>query len=423
MLPQSSAILSDIELPRMVPVRQLFPHNELVCPEKELRNTLSQASICKSIQPGQSICITCGSRGIANHAAFVREIVSFVRERGAQPFLIPAMGSHGGATARGQLDILKSFGITESTCGCPIYSGMETVKIGKTEQGQDVFIDCYAAKADGIILYNRIKPHTSFHGPYESGLMKMAAIGLGKQKGAEACHINGYDLMGEMIPRFGKVVLEKAHILFGVGIIENAHDLTSKIVVLSPEQIVAKEPELLQDAAGQMAQILLPSPDVLVVDQIGKDISGAGMDPNVIGRFFSKEFFGGLKPRQIVALDLTDNSHGNALGIGFADFITRRIFEKIDWDSMYANALTCLRGNSAYLPLVMDSDKLAISGAIHFSWGIDRKNVRIIRIKSTAELIDIEVSESMLEQVETNEQLQIKGASHEWSFNESWNLW
>ncbi len=422
MLTQSAVILKDIPIPKMVPVAQHFPKNGLPDVRAAVRQALDQPKILERVQPGMRICITCGSRGVANALAITQELVAFVKARGAEPFCIPAMGSHGGATAEGQLAVLAGYGITEESCGCPILSSMETVKIGTCPKG-DVYIDKYAAGADGIILFNRIKPHTSFRGPYESGLMKMATIGLGKQEGAESCHINGYDFMGELLPLFGNVVLQNAPILFGLGVIENAFEETCKVAALTREEIPEKEPELLREAFTQMPQLYLPEADVLVVDWIGKEISGAGMDPNVVGRFFAKGLSGGLKVRQIALLDLTEQSHGNGLGVGLADFTTRRLVDKIDWDTTYANVLTCLRANSAYVPAALDNHRDAIAGAIMFCWGIDKKDVKIIRIKNTLELSHIYVSESLLDQVRADPRLEILGEAEPFPFDQEGNLW
>lgn len=422
MLTQTSAILRDIPLPRMVPVAQHFPQNGLPDVRAAVRSALERPQIMERVQPGMSICITCGSRGVANALAIAQELVAFVKGRGANPFIIPAMGSHGGATAEGQRAVLAGFGITEESCGCPIYASMDTVKIGSCPKG-DVFIDKFAAGADGIILNNRIKPHTSFRGPYESGLMKMAAIGLGKQHGAEACHINGYDFMGELMPMFGSVVLQNAPVLFGLGCIENAFEQTCRVEALTREEIPLKEPELLREAFANMPQLYLPETDVLVVDWIGKEISGAGMDPNVVGRYFAKGLSGGLRARQIALLDITEQSHGNGLGIGLADFTTRRLADKIDWDATYANCLTCLRANSAYVPVALDSHRDAIAGAVMFCWGIDKSRARIIRIKNTLELSHIFVSESLLENVRADDRLEILGAPEHFPFDEFGNLW
>jgi hypothetical protein len=422
MLVQTAEILKDISIPRMIPVLQNFPQNGIKNIPPEINKLLNQKKIKQLIRPGMNICITVGSRGIANNFTIVKEIVKFVKNSGANPFIIPAMGSHGGSTPQGQTSILKEFGITPESCGCPIISSMETVKIGVTKEGHDVFIDKHAASADGIILYNRIKPHTSFRGSYESGLMKMAAIGLGKQHGAESCHKNGYDYMGNLVPLFGKVVLANAPILFGFGVIENAFEEICKMVTLTNSEIIDKEPLLLKEAFLNMPQIYLKNADVLIIDQIGKEISGAGMDPNVIGRYFAKGLSGGLNPRQIVLLDLTEQSHGNFLGVGLADFTTRRVFNKMNFDSTYANALTCLRANSAYIPVVLDTDRQAIAAAIMFCWGVDETKVKIIRIKNTLQLQNILVSESLLNDVKADPRLEIIGEAQSLPFDKFGNL-
>lgn len=422
MLVQTAEILKEMPMPRMARVRQYFPHTAITDLPAAIRAQLEQEKIVSLIKPGMRLCITCGSRGVANSALIAKELVAFVKRHGGEPFIIPAMGSHGGATAQGQLAILRNYGITEESCGCPILATMETVKIGVTDEGHDVFIDKYAAGADGIILNNRIKPHTSFRGPYESGLVKMSVIGLGKQKGAEACHINGYDYMGQLIPLFGKVVFANAPILFGFGTLENEYEETAKVVALTKDEILTEEPKLLQEAFAMMPRLLLPSCDVLIVDQIGKEVSGAGMDPNVIGRYFAKGLSGGLQVRQIALLDLTDASHGNFLGTGLADFITRRVYNKIDLDVTYANCLTCLRANSAYLPVILDNDRQAIAGAIMFCYGIDRTKARVIRIKNTLELSEIEVSESMLDEVRENPELTLLSNARDLPFDAQGNL-
>ena len=422
MLKQTAEILKDFPMPRMARVHQHFHHERIKDLPGAIRQALEQEKIVSRIKPGMRICITCGSRGVTNSLLIAQELVQFVKRHGGEPFIIPAMGSHGGATAEGQRAILCNYGITEENCGCPIKASMETVRIGVTDEGHDVFIDRYAAEADGIILNNRIKPHTSFRGPYESGLMKMSVIGLGKQRGAEACHINGYDFMGHLIPLFGKVVLNKAPILFGLGVLENEYEETAKVVALTREEIFSEEPKLLKEAFSMMPRLLLPSCDVLIVDEIGKEISGAGMDPNVVGRYFAKGLSGGLQVRQIALLNLTDASHGNFLGTGLADFTTRRVYDKIDFDSTYANVLTCLRANSAYLPVVLDNDRQAIAGALMFCYGIDRAKARVIRIKNTLKLSDIEVSESMLDEVRINPDLSIESEAKPMEFDENGNL-
>ena len=241
------SLLKDVSIPRFVKVRQNFS-DEHIPPEKipdAVRSALSRPAIAGTVKPGMRICLTCGSRGIDNIVAITAAVAEFCKARGAQPFAIPAMGSHGGATAQGQLEVLRSLGITEESIGCPIHAAMDTVRIGSTEEGEPVYIDRHAAEADGIIVINRIKPHTSFRGTYESGLMKMMAIGLGKQKGAETCHADGFPQMHRKVPLFGKAILKNAPVLFGLGILENAFDHTARLHALTPEEIITEEPVLL----------------------------------------------------------------------------------------------------------------------------------------------------------------------------------
>lgn len=282
-----SELLADIPLPRMRKVRQKF---DAACIEvqdipRRIEEEFSRSEISETIRPGMEIAITAGSRGIANIPLILSAIVEEVKKRGALPFLVPAMGSHGGATAEGQAEVLREYGITEDTVGCEIRSSMETVVVGKTSDGRPVYVDRNAAGADGIIVCGRIKPHTGYRGKYESGIMKMMAIGLGKQKGAEEIHADGFGEMYRNIPLYGEVILRNAPVLFGLAILENAYDQTRELAALTPEEILQKEPELLERAKSYMPCILFPDCDVLVVDRIGKNISGDGMDPNITGRF------------------------------------------------------------------------------------------------------------------------------------------
>ena len=268
-----------VTLPRMVRVSQKFDHTHIE-PEDipaVIQQQLGRAEVRERIKPGMRIAITCGSRGIANIAIIVKAIVDFVKAQGAEPFVFPAMGSHGGATPEGQLEVLRSYNVTEETMGCPIRATMETVYLGNTVEGSPVFQDKYAHEADGVILCGRIKAHTTFRGPYESGLLKMAVIGMGKQHGAESVHESGFINMARVLPQFARVIFDNTNIVAGVGILENAFDQTYKLAGLTPDEIWEKEPELLKEAKSKMGRIWIENADVLVVDKIGKDISGDGM--------------------------------------------------------------------------------------------------------------------------------------------------
>lgn len=309
-----SDILKDIRLPRMVRVHQQFDSQVVEDIPGEITRQLS-GDFPHGIKAGMSVAITCGSRGIANLSTIMRTVVDFCISQGAHPFIIPAMGSHAGATAEGQQGMLAALGVTEESCGCPIISSMETKVIGQTAEGHVVQIDRHAAEADGIIVINRIKPHPVFVAPYESGLMKMMTIGLGKQKQAEVVHQMGFENFHHLIPLFGNAVLDHANILFGLAIIENAYDQTNRLIALTPEGIRQEEPSLLLDAKAKMPRLLPGYADILVVDKIGKDISGDGMDPNITGRFC--QYYTG-KPnftaKRVAVLDLTEATHGNFIG-------------------------------------------------------------------------------------------------------------
>jgi hypothetical protein len=407
----------------MASVLQKFDGTEVEDIPVAIHEVLNSVKFTDLIQAGKRIGITCGSRGIKNYLLLIRELVKYVKDLGGIPFLIPAMGSHGGATAEGQIELLKGFGITEESCECHIISSMDTVVVGKTDSGRDVYMSKDAWESDGIILLNRIKAHTSFQGAYESGLLKMATIGLGKRKGADACHSNGYDIFGKILPKYGEIVLKSGKIILGLGIIENAFDKICDIHALLPEEILEQEPNLLLKAKERQAKLNFKNCDVLIIDQIGKEISGAGVDPNVIGRYFAKDMSGGINARMISILDLTEQSHGNFIGTGFADFITKRIVEKMNFDVTYANILTCYRSGGAYIPLIMDSDIHCIQASLSFCVGVDPLKAKIIRVKNTLDLTRISVSEAMLDEVKSSDILELLCEPDFLQFDTNGNLW
>lgn len=418
-----SELLKDIEIPKMAKVRQVFPRQRIENVPDAIRTVLSRETIKQTIKPGMSIAITGGSRGVANIAIILKEIVSFVKNQGAHPFIIPAMGSHGGATAAGQLEVLGSYGITEGFCGCPIRATMETSQIGFTNEQHTVFIDKYAAAADGIIVINRIKPHTCFRGTYESGLMKMMTIGLGKQKGADVCHAAGFKHMARLVPLFANTILANANVLFGIATLENPFDETCKVVALTKDEIPKKEPELLLEAKSSMAKIMFEEIDVLVVDKIGKNFSGDGMDPNISGTFCTPYASGGVKSQRVVALDLSDETHGNAVGMGSADLITRRLFNKADLEKTYPNAITSTVVNNVMIPMILKSDKEAIQAAIKTCNEIDRKHPLIVRIPNTLHIEYICISEALLEKARNLPNVEVLEEPQPLRFDTQGNLW
>jgi len=414
----------EFQLAKMVRVKQEFDQSHIAPGDifAVIREQIRQERFASRIKPGMRIAVTAGSRGVVNIPIILKSMVDCLRELGAEPFLVPAMGSHGGATAEGQLKILEKLGITEGSMGCPIISSMEVVQIGVNEEGTPVFIDGNAAAADGIIAVGRIKPHTGFSGEFESGLMKMLTIGLGKRQGAEYCHRRGHAHMARLIPMFGRAILQQAKVLLAVGVVENALKQTCILKLLEPHEIEREEPELLRTAKKRMARILLDETDVLVVETIGKNFSGTGMDPNVTGTFYTPYASGGLKSQRVTVLDLTAESHGNAGGIGVASFTTRRLFEKIDYNATYLNAITSTLPQIVKIPMIIDNDRDAIRLAIKTCYDIDYANPRLIKIKNTANLEYIEVSLAHLKDVQSNPQLKVVSEPYELKFDAAGNL-
>ncbi|KGK82247.1 hypothetical protein DP73_20785 [Desulfosporosinus sp. HMP52] len=415
-------MLEGISVPRMIKVKQTFCSDRIDNVTLELRKELNKPQILEKISPGKRIAVGVGSRGITNIVLLVQETIKFLKERGADPFIIPAMGSHGGATAKGQVEILESLGVTEEAAGCPIVSSMDVVEIGSISNGLPVLLDRNAAEADGIVYIARVKPHTAFRSKSESGLAKMISIGLGKHKGASICHSYGYRNMAKHILEIAEVALKQASILFGVGVVENAYDETMHIKVVPAEKIIEEDQRLLPIAKENIARILVKPIDVLIVDKIGKEISGEGMDPNVTGRYVSPYVGGDSKVTQIAVLDLTENSHGNATGMGSADYITRRIFEKLDFDAMYANCITAVLPSAARTPIVLNSDYDVIRAAIRTSEVPDLNTARIVRIQNTLNLETIMISESMLQETGNNPNLSLLSEPFELQFDMYGNL-
>ncbi|MBR3170192.1 MAG: DUF2088 domain-containing protein [Lachnospiraceae bacterium] len=396
-----SRMLEGIPIPDMFHAEQAFDKSHIESAEipSIVRKELSRPEIADTIQPGMSIAITAGSRGVANVATITRAIVDFCKERGADPFIVPAMGSHGGATAEGQAQLLEGYGITSESMGCPVRSSMETVLLGYSEFGKPVYQDKNAHEADGIIVSCRIKPHNAFRGTYESGICKMMVVGLGKQKGAESVHSDGLGNMARNLPANARVVLENSNILFAIPTIENAYDETALIEAVPKDRIMKREPELLQFAFKNMPSILVGEADVLIVDSMGKNYSGTGVDPNISGTWSTEFGKGGLKVKRTCFLDLTDCSHGNANGMGLADFITKRMFDKLDPEMIYPNCFTSTVIRSGMMPPVVATDKEAIQACILTANQIDKKRPRIVRIKNTLHVGRIMLSEVYYEDV------------------------
>ncbi len=415
-------LLQGIPLPRMARVRQNFPATEAGDLAGALRQEMRKPAILSSIKPGMRIAIAVGSRGVAEIPALARVTAEEIRRQGATPFIVPAMGSHGGATGEGQKLVLANLGVTEATAGCEILSSMEVVEVGRLPVGVPVYVDKLAYETDGIVVINRVKPHTAFRGPHESGVVKMIAIGLGKQKGAEACHRYGFGVAAEYIPAIAKIAMEKSRILFGVATVENAYDRVAKVVAMPARKMLATDQALLVEAKAAMARILFEQIDVLIVDEMGKEISGDGMDPNIMGRYPTPFASGGAQVSKLVVLDLTEASHGNANGMGHADYTTRKLWNKVDFPTTYANCLTSTVVVPCRTPVVLDDDRDAILAAVKTCNAPDLATVRAVRIKDTLHLKEIEISESMLAEAASIPELEVLSPPSEMTFDEGGNL-
>ena len=393
-----------MKFPKVVKVRQRFPRPRVEDLETALREQLGREEIAGTIRPGMSVALTAGSRGIAEIHEILRSLVAILKEMGAEPFIVPAMGSHGGATAEGQVEILESLGVTEEFCGAPIRSSMEVVELGETERGVPVYMDRIASEADGVVLVNRIKAHTDFRAPVESGLLKMASIGLGKHKQALALH--GYGVRGirDFMAEVGEKVLDSGHVLFGVGVVENAYDEPAKVEAIPPPEIPRREAELLAEYMGMMPTLPVSDIDLLYVDALGKNYSGTGMDTNVIGRF---RILGVEEPQSprvkyVIVGDISRESHGNALGVGLADLTTRRLAEQIDRKAMNANVVTSTFIERAKVPMVLENDREALETAVRCNWGVPPEETRFVRIPNTLHLEYLYVSENLVDEVLQN---------------------
>ncbi len=399
--PDLSALQIDVEMPIMHHARQRFDRPIVADIEGEAARQVRR--FADRIKPGMRIGITAGSRGVANIPRLIKAVGDEVRALGARPFIVPAMGSHGGATAEGQIAMLAELGVTEASAGLEIISSMEVREVGRLECGMPVYASATALEADGIILLNRVKPHTDFNGPIESGLAKICSIGLGKQKGAETIHSYGVPGLARWMPEAARVNVRQANVLFGIAVVENAYDETAIVEAIPAEQIAGTDEERLQaKAKSLMASLPFDELDVLVVDEMGKEISGAGMDTNVIGRMMVKgsEEYPRPSITNIAVLDLTAASHGNAAGLGLADFVTNRLVENVDFAAFYINCLTAgISGvQRGQVPMVLPHDRASVSAAIRSCGQPDVNQVGVVHIRNTLKIGEIEISASLLEQ-------------------------
>lgn len=384
---------------QLTKIKQTFTDNRLADVKGEVAAELLKLG--DSIIPGTRIAIAVGSRGIKNLALTVKEVVAFIKEKKAFPFIVPAMGSHGDATGEGQAEVLEGYGITEKTTGAPVVSSMEVIELSFPGFTVPVFMDRNVYESGGVILINRIKPHTDFHDKYESGLVKMSVIGLGKARQASAIHDFGVHGLSSLIPAVAEKLLSTGKILGGVALVENAYDETMLVRVLKADEILKQEPLLLDIARKNMPSLPVNEIDVLIIDRMGKDISGVGIDTNIIGRI---KILGQKEPdnpkiKAILVSDLTNESHGNAIGTGLADVITRKLFDKIDFTSTYINAITSSFLERAKIPIVAEDDKLAFEMALRSCGYVKSGDEKIVRIKDTLHLDEIYVSRAVLDSI------------------------
>ncbi|QDG75402.1 lactate racemase domain-containing protein [Labrenzia sp. PHM005] len=408
----------DYPFPPLIPVAQRFARPRLTDVEGVIRSEV--ARIVAADLAGKRIAITVGSRGIAELPRVIKALIVELRLRNAEPFIVPSMGSHGGATAAGQVKVLEGYGITEASVEAPIHSSMDVVLVDRLEDGTPLYLDKYAYEADGIVIANKVKPHADFKGQYESGLVKMLCVGLGKHKGAVALHDHGFGRFHNLLPKAAERLLTKVPVLFGLAVLENAYDDLMHLEAIPADQIMHREKDLLETAKASIGRLQFPEIDVLIVDEIGKNISGEGMDPNVTGRPGSRlPGFDAPDIQKIVALDVTPQSYGNGVGIGSADLTTRRCVEKINLGAMYTNAITATILEPAKLPMILNSDRDAICVALKTCNRITPDTAKIVRIKNTLEVEKISVSPALLPHVQTSGDFDVLGQPETIKFDHS----
>lgn len=414
-------ILKPVRIPEMYRITQKFDSTCITDLPARVRETILAVEDIGKIK-GKTVALGVGSRGINHIALIARTVVDILKQLGAEVFIVPSMGSHGGAIAENQKKILEHLGVSEETMGVEIRASMETVVIGYTEDGVPVHMDKNAAEADYTVTIARIKPHCSFRGKYESGMTKMCVIGLGKQHGADYCHFQGMANMGRNLEKIGRVFVSSSNLLFSLGLIENSYDETCFIEAIRKEEIMEREPALLEKAKTLLPRIPFRNVDVLVVDEIGKDITGTGMDCNIIQRFTSEHMIPNPFIKRLVVLDITDASDGNGCGFGLSDISTRKAFNKFDMEKTYPNLLTSRTTNGGKIPLIMESDYDAIRAGIKTAPDVDYDRLRIVRIKNTLSLDSMEVSQAMLDDVRNNSSLTIDEGPYRWNFSQNGEL-
>ena len=426
-------------IPKMLEVTQNFPPSKKLDLPAIVREQFAKSSVLEQIRPGMRIAVGVGSRGISNLSVIVKAVLEVMAEAGAKPFIIPAMGSHGGATAEGQTRLLAEYGVTPEAMGVPIDARMEARKIGEAFNGREVVFSAAALEADAVVAINRVKPHTDFHGPFGSGIQKMLAVGFGKQVGANLAHSAAiHEGYLEAFREYARVVLENVKVLCGVAILEDQHHQTAEIEVLPRPQIVSGEARLILRAAEMLPRLPLEQLDLLIVDEMGKNISGTGMDTNVIGREihgYSSMLHGNghaagnsssvgqsVVIHRILVCSLTEKSNGNGTGLGLADFATRRLVNALDLRTTYMNALTSLGVLTPKIPIYFDSDREAVEQALATLASRHPEQLRVMRIANTLQLERMLASEGCAESLRRCPGVTLDGAAEEMRFDGEGNL-
>jgi hypothetical protein len=415
-----------VSYPKILRIRQAFERPRVEDIAGRVQQALERLELSQRILPGQTVALTAGSRGIANIPLILKSAVDHLKKLGAKPFIVPAMGSHGGGTAEGQRHIIESYGITEAFVGAPIKASMEVVTLGTTPEGNPVYLDKHASQADHIGVVGRVKPHTNYHGPIESGLLKMMMIGLGKHVGALAYHRilleKPYD---QVVRSVGRLMCSRAPIAFGVATVENAYDETARIEAIRPADFEKVEEELLTLARRWLMRLPFHEADLLIIDEIGKNISGSGMDTNVVGRkrALRSQTAAPDQPqmRHIFIRGLTEKTHGNAAGIGLADFTTSRVIHDMDYCATRINCLTAGYPEGAILPVHFDTDREVVEAALAIAGTRSIDEARVMRIRNTLALEELEISEACLRDKRCTEFAPVN-AAHEMRFDPAGNL-
>ena len=411
--------INDVPMPKMVRIREKYEDDKIEDIKSHLINELDNLDIDKASLKGKSLAITVGSRGIPSLPLMIRTLCDKLKEWGAEPFIIPAMGSHGGGTAEGNLEVINGYGITEEAMGVPIKASMDVVLIGQMEDAAKtpIYCDKYAAEADGIILFNKVKPHTDFKGYHESGICKMIAIGIAKHTGCSWFHKQGFDTFGERIPIVAKEFLEKMNVVMCIGVVQNAYDEISELMAFPKDKIMEGDHKMLEIAKRRLPKMKFDNIDVLIIDRIGKNISGEGADPNVTGRGFMPYFKDDFHCKKLFIRGLTEQSHHNACGLGLADITTRRCLNSCDWESTWINLSTNTMIDGGKIPVYQNNDFEALRLAIRTCTKIDYSKARVARIRDTLTLDEIEISESLIDDVKDRDDVEILTEPYELKFD------